>query len=42
MTDLRARLAEGGSPLTPVRILEVVVWTEVEPQGYYRGTTPRP
>jgi hypothetical protein len=42
ITDLRARLAEGGFPLTPVRILEVLVWTEVEPQGYYRWTTPEP
>jgi hypothetical protein len=33
---LRAELARAGYPLTPVRILEVLVWTETEPQGYYR------
>jgi hypothetical protein len=29
-------LAGAGFPLSPVRVLEVLVWTEVEPGGYYR------
>jgi hypothetical protein len=34
--SLRWKLADAGFALTPDRILEVLVWTEVEPQGYYR------
>lgn len=29
-------LADAGYPLTPVRILEILLWTELEPRGYYR------
>ncbi len=35
---LRERLALGGFQLTPVRILEVLVWTQTEPAGGYRTT----
>jgi len=33
---LRASLEGEGFTLSPVRILELMVWTEVEPAGYYR------
>jgi hypothetical protein len=33
---LRSRLSEAGFSLTPVRILEILVWTQTEPRGYYR------
>jgi hypothetical protein len=33
---LRASLANAGFDLTPVRILEILVWTETESSGYYR------
>ncbi len=33
---LRTSLEEDGFILSPVRILELMVWTEVEPSGYYR------
>jgi len=33
---LRASLADAGFPLSPVRVLELLVWMEVEPNGYYR------
>jgi hypothetical protein len=29
-------LKEAGTPMTPVRILEVAVWMAIEPKGYYR------
>jgi hypothetical protein len=29
-------LAKNAYELTPLRILEILVWTEVEPCGYYR------
>jgi hypothetical protein len=32
------QLATQGFPLSPVRILEVLVWTEVEPVGAYRSS----
>jgi hypothetical protein len=35
---LREQLAFAGFALTPVRILELLVWTEVEPAGNYRTT----
>jgi hypothetical protein len=35
---LRERLALGGFQLTPVRILELLVWTQTEPAGTYRTT----
>lgn len=50
--DLRASAGEldhiGGSlhalgfPLTPVRILEVLVWTQTEKNGYYRASNAAP
>ena len=33
---LREALAQHGFPLTHVRVLELLVWMEVEPTGYYR------
>jgi hypothetical protein len=33
---LRTSLASAGFVLTPVRILEILVWTETEPSAYYR------
>lgn len=36
--SLGRALADAGYPLTDVRLLEVLVWTEVEPNGYYRRT----
>ena len=36
LDTLGATLASGGFPMTTVRALELLVWTEVEPQGYYR------
>jgi hypothetical protein len=36
IASLRTSLANAGFDLTPVRILEVLVWTETEPKGYYR------
>ena len=33
---IRASLANVGFDVTPVRILEVLIWTEIEPNGYYR------
>jgi hypothetical protein len=36
IAELQGLLASEGFMLTPVRILEVLIWTEVEPQGYYR------
>lgn len=35
---LRVSLGEHGFELTPVRVLELLVWTEVEPAAYYRIT----
>jgi hypothetical protein len=32
----RVSLDEHGFQLTPVRVLELLVWMEVEPAGYYR------
>jgi hypothetical protein len=34
---LRARLSEEGFTLTNVRLLEVLIWVQTEPRGYYRG-----
>jgi hypothetical protein len=33
---IRTSLASAGFDLTPVRILEVLIWTQIEPNGYYR------
>jgi hypothetical protein len=35
--DARARQTAVGFQLTRVPALEVLVWTEAESQGYYRG-----
>lgn len=35
--QVSSTLTEAGYPLTDVRILEIAVWTAVEPQGYYRS-----
>ena len=37
--NLQATLEEGGFPLSGVRILEILVWTQVEPIGGYRAGT---
>jgi hypothetical protein len=40
-TNLHYALAErsetAARPVGPVRILEVMVWSQVEPRGYYRS-----
>jgi Family of unknown function (DUF6308) len=36
LIPLRTSLANAGFDLTLVRILEILVWTETEPNGYYR------
>lgn len=36
LKGLEERLHSAGFQLTPVRILEILIWSEVEPQGYYR------
>jgi hypothetical protein len=33
---LRTSLANAGFALTPLRILEILIWTETEPNAYYR------
>jgi Family of unknown function (DUF6308) len=37
---LQQQLAVAGFPLTAVRILEILVWTQTEPAGAYRATRP--
>ena len=37
LTVMTSRLAEEGYLLTPLRALELLIWTETEPRGYYRG-----
>jgi hypothetical protein len=37
---LQQQLAVAGFPLTPVRVLELLIWTETEPVGGYRATRP--
>lgn len=37
LQGLAASLAEKGFELTPLRLLEVLIWTETEPRGYYRA-----
>jgi hypothetical protein len=34
--NLQATLEKGGFPLSGVRILEILVWTQVEPRAGYR------
>jgi hypothetical protein len=36
IASVRTGLADAGFDLTPVRILEVLIWTQIEPSGYYR------
>jgi hypothetical protein len=36
LSALVTRLAARGFPITDVRALEVLIWTELEPNGYYR------
>jgi hypothetical protein len=36
LAALRTNLANAGFDLTPVCILEVLIWTQIEPNGYYR------
>jgi Family of unknown function (DUF6308) len=37
LTQVTLRLAGSGYQLTPLRALELLIWTETEPRGYYRG-----
>jgi Family of unknown function (DUF6308) len=37
---LQQQLALAGFPLTAVRVLEILVWTQTEPAGGYRATRP--
>jgi hypothetical protein len=39
--EIEILLATEGYVLTPVRILEVLLWTAVEPRGYYRADADR-
>jgi hypothetical protein len=36
LSALSSMAAEAGRPVTPLRILELLIWSEVEPKGYYR------
>jgi hypothetical protein len=36
VAEIRQKLADCGFVLSPVRILEILIWTEVEPRGGYR------
>jgi hypothetical protein len=36
LDDLRRILANEGFALTSLRILDILLWSQVEPQGYYR------
>ena len=38
LVDLCHALHQVGFVVTPLRVLELLVWTEVEPRGYYRST----
>jgi hypothetical protein len=39
--SLQGHLEQAGFPLSPIRVLEVLVWTETEPAGGYRSKTGR-
>ncbi len=41
LTSLGNRAASHGWPITPLRAMEILIWTEVEPHGYYRYDTIR-
>lgn len=36
LSDVSHTVAAAGYPTSPLRLLELLVWTEVEPQAYYR------
>ena len=40
LSSLRETLSKKGFPLSPVRILEILLWTQIEPRGGYRTATP--
>lgn len=37
LEPLHSKMSNEGSPMTPVRLLEVAVWMANETRGYYRG-----
>jgi hypothetical protein len=39
---LRLALAEVGFPVSPVRLMEVLIWSQVEPRGYYLQPSAAP
>lgn len=39
LTDICRALGAEGFAVTPLRVLELLVWTEVEPRGYYKSLT---
>jgi len=40
LADIVGQLAVEGTPVTAVRLLELLVWCAVEPAGYYRQLAP--
>lgn len=40
LDTLVTKLTDAGYPMTPVRALELLIWTETEPQGNYRDVPP--
>ena len=36
LSALSSMASDEGRPVTPLRILELLIWSEVEPRGYYR------
>jgi hypothetical protein len=40
ISSLRGTLSKQGFPLSPVRILEILLWTQIEPRGGYRTAVP--
>lgn len=36
LSSLASHATQRSVPVGPVRALEILVWTEVEPRGYYR------
>jgi hypothetical protein len=41
IAKIRTWLSDHGFELSPLRILEVLIWTETERNGYYRDSPPR-
>jgi hypothetical protein len=37
LASLASSAARAGHPVGPLRLLEVLIWSELEPRGYYRG-----